>query len=60
VAKKSMIEKWKRTPKFKCAKYSRCLRCGRLGPCFEKFVVPYLSASVGPPGRDSRLGKASW
>jgi small subunit ribosomal protein S14 len=29
VAKKSIIEKWKRPPKFKVRAYTRCHRCGR-------------------------------
>jgi len=29
LAKKSIIEKWKRTPKFKVRRYNRCHRCGR-------------------------------
>ena len=29
MAKKSLIEKWKRTPKFKVRAYTRCHRCGR-------------------------------
>lgn len=29
MAKKSIVEKWKRTPKFKVRKYNRCNRCGR-------------------------------
>ena len=29
MAKKSIVEKWKRTPKFKVRSYTRCHRCGR-------------------------------
>ncbi len=29
MAKKAMIEKWKREPKFKVRKYNRCHICGR-------------------------------
>ena len=29
MAKKSKIEKWKRTPAFKVRSYNRCHRCGR-------------------------------
>jgi small subunit ribosomal protein S14 len=29
VAKKALIEKWKREPKFAVRKYNRCNRCGR-------------------------------
>ena len=29
MAKKSIIEKWKRAPKFKVRGYRRCQRCGR-------------------------------
>ena len=29
MAKKSIVEKWKREPKFKVRRYNRCHRCGR-------------------------------
>ena len=61
MARKAMIEKQKRTPKFKVRGYDRCKRCGRprgylrdFGMC--RICVRQL-ASVGElPG----VRKASW
>ncbi|MEX1003746.1 MAG: type Z 30S ribosomal protein S14 [Acidimicrobiia bacterium] len=61
MARKAMIEKQKRTPKFKVRGYNRCKRCGRprgylrdFGMC--RICVRQL-ASVGElPG----VRKASW
>ena len=37
MAKKSLVIKAARTPKFKSRKYSRCNRCGRPRAVFKKF-----------------------
>lgn len=37
MAKKCMIEKAKKTPKFKVRKYNRCSRCGRPRAYIRKF-----------------------
>jgi small subunit ribosomal protein S14 len=37
MAKKSLIAKAKRTPKFSTRKYSRCVRCGRPHAVVGKF-----------------------
>ena len=37
MAKKSLVEKWKRTPKFKVRKYNRCRRCGRSRAYLRRF-----------------------
>jgi small subunit ribosomal protein S14 len=37
MAKKSLIAKQKRTPKFSTRKYSRCVRCGRPHAVVGKF-----------------------
>ncbi|MGB9586921.1 MAG: type Z 30S ribosomal protein S14 [Armatimonadota bacterium] len=39
MAKKALIEKAKRTPKFKVRKYNRCQLCGRPRGYFRKFGV---------------------
>ena len=37
MAKKSIVEKWKREPKFKVRRYNRCNVCGRARGYFRKF-----------------------
>jgi small subunit ribosomal protein S14 len=37
MAKKALIEKQKRTPRFKVRAYTRCQRCGRPRAVFRKF-----------------------
>ena len=37
MAKKALIEKQQRTPKFKVRAYTRCRRCGRPKAVFKKF-----------------------
>ena len=56
-----MIEKWKRTPKFKVRAYTRCNRCGRpraflrdFGMCRICFRELALSGQI--PG----VVKSSW
>jgi small subunit ribosomal protein S14 len=39
MAKKSMIAKAKRTPKFSARGYTRCNRCGRPRAVFRKFML---------------------
>ena len=61
MAKKSLIEKWKRTPKYKVRKYNRCHRCGRPRAYLRKFgmcriCVRELALSGELPG----VTKASW
>ncbi len=61
MAKKSMIAKWKREPKFKVRKYNRCRRCGRSRAYLRKFgmcriCVRELALAGELPG----VTKASW
>ena len=37
MAKKALIEKWKKEPKFKVRAYNRCHRCGRPRGYMRKF-----------------------
>jgi small subunit ribosomal protein S14 len=37
MAKKALVEKQKRTPKFKVRGYTRCQRCGRPKAVYRKF-----------------------
>jgi small subunit ribosomal protein S14 len=61
VAKKSIVEKWKRAPKFKVRSYTRCHRCGRprgylrdFGLCRICFRELALKGDI--PG----VAKSSW
>ena len=61
MAKKSLVEKWKRTPKFKVRGYNRCKLCGRrrgylrdFGMCRICFRENALSGNI--PG----VRKSSW
>ncbi len=61
MAKKSLVEKWKRTPKFKVRGYNRCRRCGRPRAFLRKFgmcriCVRDLALSGELPG----VVKSSW
>ena len=61
MAKKALIEKWKRAPKFKVRAYNRCNQCGRpraylrdFGLCRICFRLLALEGKI--PG----VRKASW
>ena len=61
MAKKSLVEKWKRTPKFKVRGYNRCRRCGHPRGYLRKFgmcriCVRQLALFGMLPG----VVKASW
>jgi small subunit ribosomal protein S14 len=61
VAKKALVEKWKRTPKFKVRSYNRCRRCGRPRAYLRKFgmcriCVRQLALRGELPG----VVKSSW
>ena len=49
MAKKALIEKAKRTPKFKVRAYTRCQRCGRPKAVYRKFHLCRV-ASKRPVG----------
>ena len=53
MAKKSMIQKWMREPKYPGRKYNRCHRCGRPRAYIRYFGI---CRSLFPPvGPDRRL-----
>ncbi len=61
MAKKSLIEKQQRQPKFMVREYTRCRRCGRPKAVYRKFMLCRLCfrqlAHIGElPG----VTKASW
>jgi len=61
VAKKSLVEKWKRTPKFKVRKYNRCRRCGRSRAYLRRFGMCRICVrELALRGELPGVVKASW
>jgi small subunit ribosomal protein S14 len=61
VAKKSLVEKWKRTPKFKVRAYNRCHRCGRPRAFLRKFgMCRICMRQLALCGELPGVVKASW
>jgi small subunit ribosomal protein S14 len=61
MAKKSLVEKWKREPKFKVRKYNRCHRCGRSRAFLRDFGICRICFRVRALlGQSPGVGKASW
>ena len=61
MAKKSLIAKAKRAPKFKVRKYNRCLICGRPRAYYRKFKMCRLCLRQRAlRGEIPGLTKASW
>lgn len=61
MAKKSLIIKNKRKPKFEVRKYTRCERCGRPHAVFRKFELCRLCfRELAHKGEIPGVTKASW
>jgi small subunit ribosomal protein S14 len=61
LAKKCLIEKSKRTPKFKVRQHNRCKICGRSRGYYRKFGVCRLCMRMlAHKGEVPGLKKASW
>ncbi|MCD6574196.1 type Z 30S ribosomal protein S14 [Candidatus Aerophobetes bacterium] len=61
MAKKSLIEKSKREPKFKVRKYNRCERCGRPRGYIRQFGLCRLCMrELAHKGYLPGVKKASW
>jgi small subunit ribosomal protein S14 len=61
MAKKSIIEKWKRAPKFKVRAYTRCERCGRPRSVFRKFRLCRICIrELAYKGEIPGMTKSSW
>ena len=61
MAKKSMIAKQKRTPKFSSRAYTRCERCGRPHSVIRKFKLCRICLrELAYEGQIPGLKKASW
>ncbi len=61
MAKKALLEKWKRTPKFKVRGYTRCRRCGRPRAVFRRFgLCRICMRQLAYRGEIPGMVKASW
>jgi small subunit ribosomal protein S14 len=61
MAKKSMIAKCKRDPKFPVRKYSRCQRCGRARAFLRRFQLCRICfRNLALRGELPGVVKASW
>ncbi|HEY3490647.1 MAG TPA: type Z 30S ribosomal protein S14 [Candidatus Deferrimicrobiaceae bacterium] len=61
MAKKSLIAKCNRTPKFSVRKYNRCVRCGRPRAFYRKFQLCRICLrQLALNGELPGVIKASW
>ena len=61
MAKKSMVAKAKRKPKFKVRAYTRCERCGRPHAVYRKFKLCRICIrELAYQGQLPGVKKASW
>lgn len=61
MARKSLIEKSKRVPKFKARQYNRCQRCGRRRAYMRKFHLCRICfRELANSGQIPGVIKASW
>jgi small subunit ribosomal protein S14 len=61
MAKKALIQKQQRTPKFKVRAYTRCARCGRARAVYKKFGLCRICfREMSHAGEIPGITKASW
>jgi len=61
VARKAMIEKWKKEPKFSTRAYTRCRICGRPHSVLRKFGICRICfRELAYKGQIPGVKKASW
>ena len=61
MAKKSIVEKWKRKPKFKVRAYTRCQKCGRPHSVYRKFGLCRICLrEMAHAGELPGVTKSSW
>lgn len=61
MARKALIVKAKKEPKFKVRKYNRCARCGRPRAYYRKFGICRLCfRELASRGEIPGVTKASW
>ena len=59
--RKALIEKWKREPKYKVRKYSRCKICGRPRAVYREFgICRVCFRRLALEGKLPGVKKASW
>ncbi len=61
MAKKALIEKWKKSKKFKVREYNRCRKCGRSRGYLRKFGLCRICfRELASNGEIPGVIKASW
>jgi small subunit ribosomal protein S14 len=61
MAKKAMIEKWKRPQKYRVRKYNRCNVCGRPRAVYREFgLCRVCFRTYASEGKLPGVKKASW
>lgn len=61
MAKKSLVEKWKKKQKYQVRKYNRCERCGRSKGYMRKFKICRICfRELAHQGVLPGIRKASW
>jgi small subunit ribosomal protein S14 len=61
MAKKSLVNKQQRTPRFKVRAYSRCRRCGRPRAVYRKFGLCRICLrELAHDGHIPGMTKSSW
>lgn len=61
MAKKALVEKSKRRPKFRVRAYTRCARCGRQRAVFRRFGLCRICfRELAHAGEIPGVTKASW
>ncbi len=61
MARKALVEKAKRTPKFEVRAYNRCRQCGRPRAYIRKFQLCRICfRELASAGRIPGVTKASW
>ena len=61
MAKKALLEKWSKEPKFKVRKYNRCKRCGRPRGYLRKFELCRICfRELASRGEIPGVTKSSW
>lgn len=61
MARKAMIVKQKKEPKFKVRKYTRCERCGRSRAVYRKYKLCRICLrQMASQGQIPGMQKASW
>mgnify|MGYP003423297778 CR=1 FL=1 len=61
MAKKALVQKQQRTPKFKVRAYTRCRRCGRSRSVYRKFGLCRIHfRELADQGKIPGVRMASW